>query len=143
MDRKLAKLKTVDGPMISAFRKESNEASNSFEGIEMNDEVHSETLRPVLCDRLRSALRESFRHIRENQSLQDATVFRHEQILLLNDSDTERDSEGATELEAYGNDAIKRLTKKFAVSLQVMDVQIDEILPQLPSMAAIQALHSY
>ena len=30
----------------------------------------------------------------------------------------------------YGNDAIKRLTKKFAVSLQVMDVQIDEILPQ-------------
>ena len=131
VDRKLAKLKTVDGPMISAFRKESNEASNSFEGIETNDEeVHSETLRPVLCDRLRSALRESFRHIRENQSLQDATVFRHEQILLLNDSDTERDSEGATELEAYGNDAIKRLTKKFAVSLQVMDVQIDEILPQ-------------
>ena len=49
-------------------------------------------------------------------------MFRHEQMLLLNDSDTERDSEGATELEAYGNDAIKRLTKKFAVSLQVMDV---------------------
>jgi len=129
VDRKLAQLKVKDGPMLSAFRKDSNEASNSFEGIETNDdEVHSNTLRPVLCDRMRSALRESFKSIRDNQSLQDADVFRHEKILLLDDA--ERNGDGVTELEAYGQDAIKRLTEKFAVSLHVMGVQMDEILPQ-------------
>ena len=41
----------------------------------------------------------------------------------------ERDGDGVTELEAYGQAAIKRLTEKFAVSLHVMGVQMDEILP--------------
>ena len=122
VDEKLAQLKTTDGPMLSAFKSETNDVAGSFNGIETNDdEVPSSTLRPVLCDRVRSAVRESFKPIRDNESLKAAQVFRHEEILLLQ-----------TELEVleYGNASVKLLTKKFAVSLQIMGAHTGEIIDQ-------------
>jgi hypothetical protein len=74
----------------------------------------------VLCDRSRSAARECFQPIRDNESLRAASVFRHEDILLLCDD----------EVDAYGARSIKHLTAKFELQLAEMGVQEDQILPQ-------------
>ena len=67
-----------------------NEVTNTFNGIETNDdEKPSDNLRAVLCDRSRSAVRECFQPIRDNESLRAASVFRHEDILLLCDDEVD------------------------------------------------------
>ena len=84
--------------MLEALKKDTNEAAGSFNGIETNEDHKADsTLRVVMCDRMRAAVRDSFKHIRDSETLPAGQVFQHSEILLVPED----------EIADFGNKEIK------------------------------------
>ena len=98
VDSELSTLKHTDGKMLEALKKETNMAAGSFNGIETNEDHKADpSLRVVLCDRMRAAVRDSFKHIRDSKTVRAGQVFQHSEILLVPED----------EIADFGNKEIK------------------------------------